>query len=269
MNTITLIPMGGLANRLRSIASGINLAKDCNSKLKIIWFKTWEIGCRFDQLFNPINSEMIELKEASFLDLILFDRPRKKNFFIPGVFHKLLFEKYFHENTKTIACSFDYHTWAKGHNVCIISCYEFYEKDGINGFENFTPISVIQKKIDEVAQKFPPNIIGVHIRRTDNRFSISNSPTELFIEKMKEEKDSSFYLASDLIQEKQNIISLFKDKIYCYDCIIERGTVEGIKNAVIELFLLSKTKKIYGSCSSSFGEIAAKIGKIEFKELQS
>ena len=268
MQKITLIPVGGLANKLRAIKAGIRLAKDCNSKLKIIWFQTWELGCRFDELFSTIDSDMIELKEASLLDLILFDRPRRRNFFIPYLFHKILFEKYVNENTVNFTRSFDYLTWAKEHNVCIISCYDFYKNDDVEGFENFKPIPTIQKKIDEVSQKFPSNIIGVHIRRTDNIISINNSPTELFIEKMKEEKDASFYLASDSIQEKQSITNLFKDKIYSYDCNLERSKADGIKDAVIELFLLSKTKKIYGSYNSSFSEIAAKIGKVEFKEVR-
>ena len=268
MNKITLIPVGGLANRLRSIDSGIRLAKDSNSKLKIIWFKTWELGCRFDQLFNPINSEMIELREASFLDLVLFDRPRKKNLFIPYIFHKLLFDKCVNENILNYVRNINFITWAKGCNVCMISCYEFYKNDNSDYFEIFKPIPIIQKKIDKISQKFPSNIIGIHIRRTDNKISINNSPTELFINKMKEEKDASFYLASDSEQEKQNIKNIFKDKIYTYNCSVERNTQEGIRNAVIELFLLSKTKRIYGSYNSSFSEIAAKIGKIEFKELK-
>ena len=36
---LTLIPIGGLANRLRSIASGVALARDYGQTLHIYWFK--------------------------------------------------------------------------------------------------------------------------------------------------------------------------------------------------------------------------------------
>ena len=47
---LTLIPIGGLANRLRSIASGVALARDYGQTLHIYWFKDAGLNCRFDDL---------------------------------------------------------------------------------------------------------------------------------------------------------------------------------------------------------------------------
>lgn len=42
---ITLVPSGGLGNRMRAIASGIALAEAANTPLRIVWFQDWgQIG---------------------------------------------------------------------------------------------------------------------------------------------------------------------------------------------------------------------------------
>ena len=43
----------------------------------------------------------------------------------------------------------------------------------------------------------------------------------------------------------------------------DRNSLEGMKFAVVDLFCLSKTKKIIGSVGSSYSQIAAEIGGIE------
>ena len=49
---LTLVPIGGLGNRMLAITSAINycLRKDFN--LKIVWFRDWGMGANFHDLFN-------------------------------------------------------------------------------------------------------------------------------------------------------------------------------------------------------------------------
>ena len=51
------------------------------------------------------------------------------------------------------------------------------------------------------------------------------------------------------------------------DNISGRGCERGIQQALIEMFILSKTKKIYGSVEGSFGEVASLIGKVEYESI--
>lgn len=264
MNTITLIPWGGLANRLRAIESGIKLAADCHSKLRIMWFNTSELGCRFDRIFYSSQEDMIEVKEASLSDFFLFSRACKSNFYLPRLFKKVGLKEHYHEVTSADRYSFDYQKWAEKSDVYIMSCYSFYKESKENYYSFFRPLPELQDKIDKIAQTFPPGIIGIHIRRTDHVSAIEKSPTELFIRKMKEESNASFYLATDSLVEKQRIESLFKDRIYYYNCSVKRNSEEGIKDALVDFYLLSKTSKIYGSYGSSFSEIAAKVGNIDY-----
>ena len=51
---ITFIPAGGLGNRMKSMAAAIKMAQATQTNIDIIWFQDWGLGCRFDQLFLPL-----------------------------------------------------------------------------------------------------------------------------------------------------------------------------------------------------------------------
>jgi hypothetical protein len=91
-NTITLIPYGGLANRMRAIESLVRLMQDTDVGGKAVWFKHQGLNCRFDELFQPLHVQGLEIKEADLLDYVLCDRPRKKNLFIPALFERMIYD---------------------------------------------------------------------------------------------------------------------------------------------------------------------------------
>ena len=57
MGKITFVPVGGLANRMRAVASAVMLAGKTKSDLSIIWFRDWALNAPFYQLFKPIDRE--------------------------------------------------------------------------------------------------------------------------------------------------------------------------------------------------------------------
>lgn len=104
---IVFVPVGGLANRMRSVASAIALAEDTASKIQVKWFCDWALNAPFCKLFQPI----AEITEASFLDLLISDRPRKRNFRVPALFQKHMFRSclYEEEMPKLMKTGFDFH----------------------------------------------------------------------------------------------------------------------------------------------------------------
>ena len=66
--TITLVPVGGLANRMKAMDAAYHLAKSCQSQLRVIWFKDQGLNCRFDQLFQHPTDSIITIREATFCD---------------------------------------------------------------------------------------------------------------------------------------------------------------------------------------------------------
>lgn len=91
MDKITFVPVGGLANRMRAIASALTLAKHTDSRLKVIWFPTWDLYASFNSLFDSIGESCMTLKNASVWDKLLLDRPRKKNLYAPILFQYFTF----------------------------------------------------------------------------------------------------------------------------------------------------------------------------------
>ncbi|MEG1685634.1 MAG: glycosyl transferase [Bacteroides sp.] len=274
MNRVTLIPVGGLANRMKAIDAAIALTKDIHAQLRIIWYKDWGLNCRYNQLFQSFNLPDVEVKEASINDLIFYDRPRRKNFYVPQIFQRFIFDDCLYENevTQLLYSKFNFNEWAKKRNVYIASCVYFYPLMDRKLFSNFCPIPNLQKKIDDACSSFTDSTIGIHIRRTDNATSIAESPTELFIHKIEQEikknKDASFYLATDSEEDKNKILNLFNHHVITSPRKANRNSIEGMQDALVELYTLSHTQKIIGSIQSSYSETAAQISNIQCELLK-
>lgn len=107
-------------------------------------------------------------------------------------------------------------------------------------------------------------MIGVHIRRTDNILSIDNSPEDLFRDKinrlLEEDPSTRFYLATDSEKVKENFKNAFGDSIRHSERKTSRDTLDGICDALTEMYILAGCDAIYGSYFSSFSEAAAIIG---------
>jgi len=264
MNLI-ILPIGGLANRMRAIDSAYNLSTS-NENLSVWWMKDQGLNCEFTSIFKPI--DLIKEKSLSRTLKKLLKLYDMKNSLllwslkILEFFHVLLvLDEYSCLDKKKIAKVNQY-------LFCFIRTWEaFYSKEEFHS-------ELFQLKHEEPFNKellkIDANTIGVHIRRTDNVWAIENSPLQLFEEKMKKElennKDVNFYLCSDDDEVKQYFQNDFwRDKVKMPSGFVSRNTEEGVIQAACELFALSKTQKIIGSYWSSFGEIAAKLGNIEIE----
>ena len=265
---ITLVPVGGLANRMKAIDAASALAQEADAQLRIIWFKDKGLNCRFDELFKPLQLKNATLKEATWIDKLVYDRPRRKNFHIPRLFQRILFDACIYENqaTQLFYKKFDFLSWARGKDCYIASCVYFYPQTIRPLFCIFQPVDHIQERIKDITKQFNPNTIGIHIRRTDNIASINQSPTELFIERMKQEmkKDNQclFYLATDSEEEKAKLKTIFGEHIIISPRVADRNSIAGMQDALTELYILSRTGKIFGSMKSSYSETAAQITNI-------
>jgi hypothetical protein len=267
---ITLVPYGGLANRMKAIDAAMALAHDTNNDLDIIWFRDQGLNCRFNELFQPLDRKGVRIIEGGLRELILLDRPRRKNLFVPRLFQQRQFDacSYGGETTERFYNRFDFRSWATRRKVYIASCVYFYVSEDQPLFNLFKPIPVLQQKIDTVTQQFDEPVVGIHIRRTDNVASIRESPTELFIKRMKQEPENTrFYLATDSEEEKNHLRLIFGERIISSPQQANRNTVEGMQAALVELYLLSRTRNLIGSSKSSYSETAAQLSGIQYEIL--
>lgn len=270
---LLLVPIGGLANRLYAINSAIALCEDHDIDLKVVWFKDWGMGADFHALFELIGDHPhVRIIDATWKDYI-YDRPRKRNLWLPYLYQWFAYEKRFYEPT---IYRQDFNLQFKRaiqefQSIYLVQCFLFYEK--VKGLHYVQPNSSIRQQIEQrkASLSIDEHTIGLHIRRTDNIGSITNSPLELFIDRIKSEiacnPKSRFYVASDDLHEKRRLKDLFGDRISTSFEPVRRDNEQGIKDAVVELYTLASTRKIYGSAASTYSMIAAEIGKIELEVL--
>ncbi|MDR1742812.1 MAG: glycosyl transferase [Dysgonamonadaceae bacterium] len=266
MNKITLVPVGGLANRMRAVAGAFNLAAQTGGALRVIWFRDWALRCPFGDLFRPMKYPNLTVKEANAIDLLTFGRPRLRNGFVPRLFQNCLFDKaiYEREMDSLIRDGFDFASWAKNANVYMATYLPFGTLDDKLYRLLFKPVESIEEVVENRRRSFSDYNVGIHIRRTDNLRSIEHSPIELFCEKMDEEIELhagvKFYLASDSEKDKQWLMERYGDRIVSSSKEAARNSIGGMKDAVADLYTLASTQKIYGSFGSSFSEMAAQLG---------
>jgi hypothetical protein len=242
ISMIILEPMGGLCNRMRAMQSAINLAREYNTELKVIWVLNKALNCEFSKLFLPIPhvdvistiaNEKVELDgEMAISDNCYYNIRDAKE----------LGEKL-----------------AKGEEVYVKTCFQFYE---CGNYTDFIPCPEVLRQVDMLLPKERINLVGVHIRRTDQVRSIAESPTESFVQCMEKEianqPQTLFYLATDSWEEEETLKKLFGSRIIANDDRnLDRNSSEGIIDALTDLVCLSETQKLYGSYWSSFSDTAA------------
>ena len=123
--SLLFVPSGGLANRMRAIASGYELCQKIDSTLQVVWFQDWALSAPFHSIFEE--TPLVAIREATILDHLLYDRARKKNFFLPALPQRILFQRHIKEQdvTPLKKQSFDFEAWACGKR-CYMSCYQVF-----------------------------------------------------------------------------------------------------------------------------------------------
>ena len=265
---IYLQPHSGLANRIRVIVSALSFAEQVNQDLIIYWSKDSGLNCDFFQLYCIHNKLDVRSLDAK---VRILDRVKNKGIlkFIFYKFYKIDFSLFDDDFRKFVWNSnTDYIDMSlipkKATNYYIKACNEFSFNPAY--LKYFTPVKNVQDIIDKVILGFPAKIIGVHIRRTDNDTSIEESPLKLFIEKIKSDlaidSDVHYFLATDDSVVETDLLELFPSRILRSQKVFTRDSKEGIIGAMVDMYCLAATKKIYGSYWSSFSSLAARIGNI-------
>lgn len=278
---ILLQPMGGLANRMRVISVLFELCCNVEAEFEVLWVNNDDCGASWRQLF----------KEPPF---IIKD--------INGSYiHAYRSKRWYRRLPHLLWLFYHKYTWLSNNDVCALTAVDTPENSAkirldwecrlrngermfvvtgdnlgpVNDLSMFIPIRELQNEVDSLWELFSKKfnvIYGLHIRRTDNIWSITSSPIDLFEKKIHDvllqNPDSAFYLASDDEDTIRDLNAKFGDKIIVRDKELSRKTSVGMQNALIDMLLLSKCKKIFGSYFSSFSEMASWIGGVELEVIK-
>jgi len=139
-------------------------------------------------------------------------------------------------------------------------------KEYLRYIKKLKPAKEVRRAVNPFSKKNNLiNSIGVHIRRGDfinywdGRGKVSSD--EKFFEKMSEiiakNRKTKFFLATDSKETQEKFIKKFGKRIVVYpNKDFQRNTEKSIKDAFVDMLLLSKTKYILGTYLSTFTEIA-------------
>lgn len=252
---IIIQPSGGLCNRMRVINSGWRLARERREKLYVLWNCNSELNCPFESLFFPVT-------EFKITNIRSVADPRK--LFRQKTARTYLTNEELLSHRGADGCLDEDYARSLRSDIYIFTWEWFYPSED---YHLFRPTDALQERIDEICSQFGPSCVGVHIRRTDNGPAIGKSTTEAFVRSMEEalirDPRTVFYLATDDMAEEKKLRETFPGKILSnQNRCLERDSVRGMHDALLDLYCLSNTQKIIGSYFSSFTDIAADMHKI-------
>ena len=271
MKTLIVRPLGGLANRMRVIETAVAFGRDHSAEIIILWEKNNILNAYYEQCFEPLANVKIINVDCSG-DNFLFKLKRKIIYRLFSLIGKFIFDTRLYDSTirnylnddRTPKSEETFFTKVADTNnkVYLETCYEFV-------FVSQTLPIIIEESIRERAIKFLEpygKFIGVHIRRTDSKEAIENSPIELFIERVdvliSQSPTIKFYISTDSEAVFKNFKKIYNGKVFSGASKRTRQTPDGIFSALIDLYCLSRSEMILGSFYSSFSQMAAKMGNV-------
>ena len=265
MKSLTLLPEGGLGNRMAAVASAAAYCRERDIPLRVVWTRAWGMAARYADLFEAAPAG-VEICEAGWREKLTLDRPRRRNLWLPRLCQRLLFDRCVYldevyaepEGKLSLPAGFR----AAG-DVYLVHLSEFYYRPGM--YDALRPAETVARSIAQRTAGFDAHTVGLHIRRTDNVCARRESPLEHFEEAMRRELEADgrtrFYVATDDEPTKRHLLRLFgHERIMTSPEAATRDSVEGIREALVEMYTLARCRRIYGSAHSSFSIVACRLG---------
>ncbi len=256
----TVVPMGGLGNRMRVIRSAYALALEAGADVRVAFAENAECRCRFEDVFAELGlpSGNFRISPAEWLDT----PPSRLNLHLPQMarkfFYGLQLNGFSASDKETVL-----RISAASQSVYISTCYEFFG-NALEMSSLFKPSAAVNDAVEAFTGRFGGRTVGFHVRTTDNAPAVSKSPCSLFEEAARRELDAHpetiFFLATDSNGVKRRFVSEFGSRVITSDAELSRSSFRGMIAAAADMFALSHCDAVYGSHYSSFSEIAAELG---------
>ena len=265
----------GLCNRIKCLVSAIKTCEEEGAQLILCWPKTKYCGCSFSELFE---NDIVQKSEAECFRLIYSD-------------HELIYSG--HKSTISVINTWrlqpipnevperfarvypDPHSSGRSIDFEFDRIPESVRTDFLVHISKLVPNRPILDTVNEFKQDYRlEELVGVHIRRgdsmyhPDNRASVSHPDSFAHrIEKLIElNPNVRFFLSTDCVDTERRFLARFPGRFATFKKDSrDRHKREAIKEALIDLLLLSTTKHILGSYKSTFTEMAWWFGGCEAK----
>jgi hypothetical protein len=240
---IAHITRGGLGNRLRAMVSAKILADAMDRVFKVAWVSHKDCNCQATDLFDEIPT--IDLNS------------------IPS-------EKIRHNDFPDSCTIGNIEAQNDTTEVIVVHSLSTFKPSAMSESEfalRFQKELQKLKPLPEIEQNVPANaasMIGLQIRRRDHWRATRYSPLGLFQKVidgyLKEDSNTKFFLSSDSPEARMYFKKNYDKNIFLFEnMVFKRNTIRGVQMALVDFLTLSRTKLIYRSYMSSFGEVAGKM----------
>lgn len=270
MPHLTLVPQGGLCNRLRAIASVRYFLQHAPEwQVRVAWRDNSECAAQWSQLFTPDSwqQEGLVLEAATLADAPL----ARYNLRLPGLLRFFMgYDAQWSHFRSSFSPQALREKMSAHQKLYIATGYELLPTPP-QLWQGLQPQAQIAQRIDALTHHFDAHTLGLHIRRTDHVMSRRHSPDHLWTAAIEDALASDartrFYLATDDVQLKAHLAALYPQHIITQSCHGSRADLLGMEEAVIDLFALSRCARLLGSYWSSFSDTAALLGGMPFEAL--
>ena len=261
-------PIGGLANRMRVLAFAKQVTDIYHADLKCLWSVNEELYAPLETLFvtkgleveNVFGKQRQVFKSKKWwknIPVLVWLKLNGINVWLSYDHVCEMVSKGTTEERETLTLLIG-NALKDGKTVYLATGEYMGNYTDISFLE---PTGEINQKVNKSLSAFDAgHRYGLHIRRTDNTWAIEHSPIELFESKIeeiiKQDKKAKFYLATDDIETANLLKTKYGDHIVYRDKELSRTSENGIKEAVIDMWMLGNMDVIYGSYWSSFSEVA-------------
>lgn len=258
---ITVMPEGGLCNRMRVIASAWLVAQAAGQPMQVFWYRTPDFNARFDTLFDTagLPFRVTERRAMNRLVLALAHTRalwvRLAGTVVLGVHDT---EPGRFDLAATLAR-------LRGRDLLIRSNSRLaFHRDM---FEIFKPVGEAARQVAAMRERLARSV-GVHVRRTDNTKAREVSTLARFVALMRDEQsrapDTEFFVATDEPAVLQGLRQDFGDRIWEHPKrAYARDDPAALADALVDLYGLAGCRKLIGSYWSSFTDTAAELRGIE------
>jgi hypothetical protein len=261
---IDLVPLGGLCNRLRAVASAVHLAQIQCGSVTIHWQSNTECNAYFDELFEKIDLPFVRICRLKSWRLPMLPA-RKKNLELPFIIRKYSYDKQLFISQDRLDDSLL--KTLKGKRFYICSGHSLSAHYSLNAL--FKPIPSLLERIRTIQSTFNPEIVGVHIRRGDHKKCIKQHSERDFFRSMDNEllrnPGIQFFISTDSNELKVRLMEHFGKAAICQIAELKRDSLKGMQDAVVDLWCLASTTRILGSRFSSYSDLAAELGNLELQ----
>ncbi|MBS3084323.1 hypothetical protein J4411_00210 [Candidatus Pacearchaeota archaeon] len=257
MDYIISAAQGGLSNRVKCLLSCMKISEETGRKLILYWPKDSACNSRFRDLFE---NEISEISKGELRFLIKKERVS---------INKILDKKFALMDDTTLKSFSE-------KNISLM--FEKIPPRVQKEITSYLKKLKIKKEIIFSSQTFLKKIkgkfVGVHIRKGDFLRSKNGleeiSPDKLFVEEMKVEVSKNpkikFVISTEDKKTEEEFKKIFGERIFSYPKTTERREdSRAVREAFIEMLILSKASKIIGTYGSTFSEVAWFLGNCKSK----